>query len=247
MELKTTQEQLHATEKLASIGQLAAGVAHEINNPLGTIMIYSSILNKELAKVHENKQYSDDLNLIIDEAKRCRNIVSNLLNFARQGKLRLTEVNVLDVISSIVKTAFINPLCKGISISLHSDTDETIIKADADQIKQVFLNVVNNACEALDEVQNKKIEICISRDNENLFIDVKDNGCGIPKENLGKLFTPFFTTKKMGMGTGLGLAITYGIIKMHRGDIKVFSSPGEGAVFTIKLPVGLTENQINVN
>lgn len=247
VELKTTQEQLHATEKLASIGQLAAGVAHEINNPLGTIMIYSSMLNKEMAKIQESKQYSDDLNIIIDEAKRCRNIVSNLLNFARQGKLRLTEVNVLDIISSIVKTAFINPLCKGISISLHSDTDETIIKADADQIRQVFLNIINNACEALDERQDKKIEICISKTNDNLVIEVKDNGCGIPKENLGKLFTPFFTTKKMGMGTGLGLAITYGIIKMHRGDIKVYSIPEEGTVFTIKLPAGLTENQINVN
>ncbi|MCX6150117.1 MAG: ATP-binding protein [Ignavibacteriales bacterium] len=246
-ELKTTQEQLHATEKLASIGQLAAGVAHEINNPLGTIMLYSSMLNKELSKNEQNAQHSDDLNLIIEEAKRCKNIVANLLNFARQGKLKLTEVNVLDIISSIVKTIFINPQYKGISITLHVDIDEPVIQADADQIKQVFLNVINNACEALDEIQNKKIEVSIYKSDAYLTVDIKDNGNGIRKENMAKLFTPFFTTKKMGKGTGLGLPITYGIIKMHRGDIKVKSEVGDGTTFTIKLPMNLNPNQIIMN
>ncbi len=93
----------------------------------------------------------------MDEAKRCKNIVANLLNFARQGKLRLTDVNILDIISIIVKTIFINPVFKGISISLHNDVDEPIIKADEDQIKQVFLNIINNACEAMEDRQNKKL------------------------------------------------------------------------------------------
>ncbi len=246
-ELKTTQEQLHSAEKLASIGQLAAGVAHEINNPLGTIMLYSSMLNKEMAKLEAGQQYSEDLNLIMDEAKRCKNIVANLLNFARQGKLRLTDVNILDIISIIVKTIFINPVFKGISISLHNDVDEPIIKADEDQIKQVFLNIINNACEAMEDRQNKKIEIRIYKVNDQLAVDISDNGCGIPKENMSKLFTPFFSTKKIGKGTGLGLPITYGIIKMHRGDIKVQSISGEGTTFTIKLPINLTANQIIMN
>jgi two-component system, NtrC family, sensor kinase len=243
-ELETTQEQLHATEKLASIGQLAAGVAHEINNPLGTIMLYSSMLTKELGKIPEGIKYSDDLLMIIDEAKRCKNIVANLLNFARQGKLRLVEVNILEMISAIIKTVFINPAYKGISISLHSDIDEAVIHADADQMKQVFLNIINNACEALEEKLNKNIEISIYKDDSKLAVDIKDNGSGISKENLSKVFTPFFTTKKMGKGTGLGLAITYGIVKMHRGDIKVQSTSGGGTIFTIKLPVNLNENQI---
>jgi two-component system, NtrC family, sensor kinase len=243
-ELETTQEQLHASEKLASIGQLAAGVAHEINNPLGTIMLYSSMLNKELGRIPEGIKYSDDLKMIIDEAKRCKNIVANLLNFARQGKLRLTDVNILEMISTIIKTVFINPTYKGISISLHSDIDEAVIHADADQMKQVFLNIINNACEALEEKTEKKIEISIYKMEYKLAVDIKDNGSGISKENLSKVFTPFFTTKKMGKGTGLGLAITYGIVKMHRGDIKVQSSLGEGTIFTIKLPMNLNENQI---
>ncbi|RJP61069.1 MAG: GHKL domain-containing protein [Ignavibacteriales bacterium] len=246
-DLKTTQEQLHSAEKLASIGQLAAGVAHEINNPLGTIMLYSSMLNKELSKLESGKQYSEDLGLILDEAKRCKNIVADLLNFARQGKLKLADVNIIEIISSIVKTIFINPAFKGISISLHNDVDEPVIRADEDQIKQVFLNIINNACEAMEDRPNKKIEIRITKVNEQLVIDIADSGCGIPKDYMSKLFTPFFTTKKMGKGTGLGLPITYGIIKMHRGDIKVQSISGEGTTFTIKLPINLTANQIITN
>lgn len=236
-ELSETQEQLQSAEKLASIGQLAAGVAHEINNPLGTILLYSSLLKKELASKLEDSQAIEDLELIAEETNRCKNIVSNLLNFARQGKLKLSDFDIEDLLNGILKTLKIKPEYKGIIFSVESSVQNPIIVGDADQIKQVFLNILNNACEALEESEIKKINIKLDRTNDNFIIRISDTGCGIPKENMGKLFTPFFTTKKMGKGTGLGLAIVYGIIKMHKGDIKAESITGKGSIFTITLPV----------
>lgn len=236
-ELKETQEQLQSAEKLASIGQLAAGVAHEINNPLGTILLYSSMLRNECMKAKETNSYSEDLSTIIDETKRCKNIVANLLNFARQGKLNLDNTDIPDILNKIVKTLSINPKYQDIAVRIRKgEPDNFIIRADEEQIRQVLLNVLTNACEAVEEKATKTIEIRLDRDKEYVIIEIEDSGCGIPKENLGKLFTPFFTTKKMGKGTGLGLAITYGIIKMHRGDIKVLRSSPDGTVFQIKLP-----------
>jgi iron only hydrogenase large subunit-like protein/nitrogen-specific signal transduction histidine kinase len=238
-ELQDTQEQLQSAEKLASIGQLAAGVAHEINNPLGTILLYTSLLKKEVQKNSAGSQSIDDLDLITEETNRCKNIVSNLLNFARQGKLKLTEFDISDLINSILKMVRVKPEFKGISITTECEADDTTITGDSDQLKQVFLNVINNACEALDESEVKKINIKISKEETDFIIEIKDSGAGIPKENMGKLFTPFFTTKKMGKGTGLGLAIVYGIIKMHKGDIKALSDVGQGTTFRMKLPVNL--------
>ncbi|MFZ4592189.1 MAG: ATP-binding protein, partial [Ignavibacteria bacterium] len=238
-ELQDTQEQLQSAEKLASIGQLAAGVAHEINNPLGTILLYTSLLKKEVQKNSAGSQSIEDLDLITEETNRCKNIVSNLLNFARQGKLKLTEFDISDLINSILKMVRVKPEFKGISITTECEADDTTITGDSDQLKQVFLNVINNACEALEESEVKKINIKISKEETDFIIEIKDSGAGIPKENMGKLFTPFFTTKKMGKGTGLGLAIAYGIIKMHKGDIRALSEVGQGTTFRIKLPVNL--------
>ncbi|HEX2865530.1 MAG TPA: [Fe-Fe] hydrogenase large subunit C-terminal domain-containing protein [Ignavibacteriales bacterium] len=238
-ELKNTQEQLHSAEKLASIGQLAAGVAHEINNPLGTILLYSSMLRNEWSKVSGCNQYTEDLNMIIDETNRCKNIVANLLNFARQGKLKAVKVNVWELLTNMMKAFSINPVYKDVKIQMENRAESPTIEADSDQIKEVFLNVLNNAFESFEEKKDKIVSVSVSMQNEFLVIDFMDTGSGIPKENIGKLFTPFFTTKKMGKGTGLGLAIAYGIIKMHRGDIRVQSKPGEGTTFTIKLPSNL--------
>jgi len=236
-DLQDTQDQLQSAEKLASIGQLAAGVAHEINNPLGTIILYASMLKREVEKKKDNVQNHDDLVMIIDEANRCKNIVSNLLNFARHGRLKITTVNIPDILEDIVRTVKINPSCKDIIINLNENCITTDIQGDKEQLKQVFLNIINNGCEALEYSETKNITINIRNDENNLVVEVIDTGCGIPDENMKKLFTPFFTTKKMGKGTGLGLAISYGIIKMHRGDIKVKSSQNQGSVFTIKLPI----------
>ncbi len=234
-DLQSTQDQLRTAEKLASIGQLAAGVAHEINNPLGTIMIYASILKKELKVKADGAQSSEDLNLIIEEANRCKNIVGNLLNFARQGKLNLSVINVRSFLKNILKNIGINPLYKDYEINCGLVSDSLEIEGDVDQLKQVFLNLLNNALESMEESSRKILTIGIKEDEEYLIIKIEDTGCGIRKENFGKIFTPFFTTKKMGRGTGLGLAITYGIVKMHKGSIEFQSDEGEGTAFTIKL------------
>jgi len=239
VDLKTAQEQLHAAEKLASIGQLAAGVAHEINNPLGSILMYASILKRDFEKKEDLLNYVDDLNLMIEEIHRCKNIVSNLLNFARQGKLSLNEVDLYQLLLKIVKIVSLNENFKNVSFSFEKNCDSCSIYADEDQLKQVFINLLNNAAEAMEESLNKKIEIVLDENESTVAVKIKDYGCGIPKENMSKLFTPFFTTKKMGKGTGLGLAIAYGIIKMHKGDIKVKSEVGKGAEFILTFPKNL--------
>jgi iron only hydrogenase large subunit-like protein/nitrogen-specific signal transduction histidine kinase len=236
-DLKETQEQLQSAEKLASIGQLAAGVAHEINNPLGTILLYTSLIKKEISKRIENPQTMEDLELIAEETNRCKNIVSNLLNFARQGQMKISDVDVFDLINGILKTVRLKPEFKGISFNVESEADETIIPGDGDQLKQVYLNVINNACEAMEERPLKKISVRLLKDDRYFITEITDTGNGITKENMNKLFTPFFTTKKIGKGTGLGLAISYGIIKMHKGDIRVKSTVGEGTTIIIRLPL----------
>lgn len=246
-ELKSTQNQLHTAEKLASIGQLAAGVAHEINNPLGTIMIYASMLKKEMEKSVELSRRSDDVKMIIEEASRCKNIVANLLNFARQGKLKLAKVNVITMLQGIIKAVKLNAQNENIFINMNTTGVIPDIDADGDQIKQVFINLINNACESVEFSEIKSVTINISMKDNFIMADIIDTGCGIPAENMNKLFTPFFTTKKMGKGTGLGLPISYGIIKMHKGDIRVKSAPNGGSTFTLKLPVSLNFQQVIVN
>lgn len=241
-ELKETQEQLDNAEKLASIGQLAAGVAHEINNPLGTIMLYSSMLKKESQKSGRNNLA--DFDMIIEEANRCKNIVSNLLNFARQGRLKISRVNIIDLISNIVRSCSINPSFNEVKIEIFDELVDEKIEADYDQLKQVFLNLINNAREACEESVQKNITIKIHSNEKNIIVDVTDTGCGIPEENMKKIFTPFFTTKKFGKGTGLGLAIIYGIIKMHKGDIKIESKINMGTMITITLPKNINQNTI---
>ncbi len=246
-ELNETQEQLRIAEKLASVGQLAAGVAHEINNPLGSILIYSSMLKNTIEKATADEQSKEDLELIIDEAKRCKNIVSNLLNFARQGKLNLSNVNFSKLLNSVIKLVRNNPDFAGVNIKVETDGKGKEIEADEDQLKQVMLNLLNNACEAMSDVNEKIVTIKLYGETENIVAEVSDYGSGIPQENYGKIFTPFFTTKKIGKGTGLGLAISYGIIKMHRGDITFTSEVGKGTTFKLRLPKKLQIQKFSLN
>ena len=234
--LNNTQEQLRIAEKLASIGQLAAGVAHEINNPLGTILLYTSMLKKELEKYYNDDRYKSDFELIIEEANRCKNIVSNLLNFARQGKLNLKEIDLKKVLTDILKPFTVNPNYKEIDFILNHKNGECVITADEDQLKQVFINIIKNACDAMMDSDKKVLTINLICNDAEAVIEFNDTGKGIPKENQSKIFTPFFTTKSIGKGTGLGLAISYGIIKMHKGNIRFISEEGKGTTFIVTLP-----------
>ncbi|HEX7357203.1 MAG TPA: ATP-binding protein, partial [Ignavibacteriaceae bacterium] len=235
--LSNTEEQLRVAEKLASIGQLAAGVAHEINNPLGTILLYSSMLKRDLEKIYNNDQHTEDLGLIVEEANRCKNIVANLLNFARQGRLNLKEFDLTETLREILKPFTLNPVYRQIEFKFDIIEDVYTITGDEEQLKQVFINIIKNACDAMIETDNaKELNISLSSDKSNVKIKIADTGNGIPKENHGKVFTPFFTTKSMGKGTGLGLAISYGIIKMHKGNINFTTEIGKGTTFKVVLP-----------
>jgi len=234
--LSDTQEQLRVAEKLASIGQLAAGVAHEINNPLGTILLYASMLKRDLEKIYNEDQKTQDLELIVEEANRCKNIVSNLLNFARQGKLKLTEFNLTESITEILRPFTFDSDYRSFDFKFNILKNGYKMTGDEDQLKQVFINVIKNACEAMSESEKKELTINISSDQNSFIIEIADTGNGIPKENQSKVFTPFFTTKNIGKGTGLGLAISYGIIKMHKGNITFTTETGKGTTFKITLP-----------
>ncbi len=231
--LASAQMALKQSEKLASMGQLSAGIAHELNNPLGVITMYSNILKDE-APV--DAQVRKDLDLIVEQADRCKNIVSGLLNFARKNQVKLIEINLNEFVKRSIQS-IIKP--DSVEIKFKSDLNDPVVMIDQDQMMQVLTNLEKNAVEAMPNGGVLTIELS---GNERLVeINVGDTGVGIPKENMEKLFTPFFTTKEMGKGTGLGLPLIYGIVKMHKGNINVVSnadpSLGQtGTTFKIKIP-----------
>ncbi|MGB3903872.1 MAG: cache domain-containing protein [Anaerolineae bacterium] len=233
--LRTTEQQLIQSEKLASVGQLAAGVAHEINNPLGTILLFSDIMHKELPPDDSRR---DDVQMIISETTRCKTIVSDLLNFARQNEVLAQNTDINALLDETVEEIKIQPIFEEVGITLRLNPTLSQIQADPAQLKEVFINIMTNAAEAIEQGGSLTITTEPTED-EMIKIVFQDTGCGIPEENLSKIFTPFFTTKPIGKGTGLGLAIVYGIIKMHRGQIYVESEVGVGSTFTITLPIKL--------
>ncbi|MBF0315185.1 MAG: GHKL domain-containing protein [Oligoflexia bacterium] len=216
-QLASTKKALIQHEKLASMGQLAAGIAHEVNNPLGVILLYSNILFEETPvddKIH------DDLKLIVEQANRCKKIVSGLLNFSRKNRINIRPTRISELIGKTVKT-IIHP--GNIRIKFHPLNNENIVaEIDPDQYVQVINNLLTNAIEAMQD--GGTITITVTHDEHNLIVSVRDNGPGIKDEIQKKIFEPFFTTKQMGKGTGLGLAVSYGIMKMHRGQIVVKSN-----------------------
>jgi two-component system NtrC family sensor kinase len=233
--LHQTQQELLHKERLVSMGQLAAGVAHEINNPLGSILLYADVMRKETSQA--DPQY-EDLSMIIDEGTRCKRIVADLLNFARQQQIVVQETDLHELIDEVLERVSRQPSFEGVQIVRNYDPDLPVITADRDQLQQVFVNLLNNAAEAIEQAGT--ITLTTHKMGADwVQIEISDTGCGIAPEHLGRLFTPFFTTKQVGEGTGLGLSIVYGIIKMHRGQIQVSSTLNAGTTFTITLPVRL--------
>ena len=238
--LYTTQQQLVQNEKLALMGQLAAGVAHEINNPLGTILLFADVMHKEAS---ETDPLRDDLKMIIGEATRCKSIVADLLNFARQNKLAAEEVNIRDLLDKVLESVQHQPSFRGVDIRRRIDPDMPTFEADPVQLQQVFTNLLSNAAESIEE--SGAITLAAHGvEGQQMEITISDTGCGIPEENLGRLFTPFFTTKADKKGTGLGLSIVYGIVKMHRGQISVESQVGQGTAFIVSLPLRSPARQL---
>jgi two-component system NtrC family sensor kinase len=238
--LRTTEQQLIQSEKLASVGQLAAGVAHEINNPLGTILLFSDIMSKELPDEDPRRE---DVKMIIDEATRCKTIVSDLLNFARQNEVLAQNTDVNELLNETIEELGVLPVFDDVEIVPHLDPDLPMIQADPAQLKEVFINLMTNAAEAMEGGGSLTVTTTPAEDGM-ISVVFEDTGCGIPEENLSKIYTPFFTTKPIGKGTGLGLAIVYGIIKMHRGQIYVESEVGVGSTFTVTLPIKLPASSV---
>jgi two-component system NtrC family sensor kinase len=233
-ELRETQQQLIQSEKMASVGQLAAGVAHEINNPLGTILLYSHMILEKLGQRDERRE---ELDTIAKEAARCRDIVRGLLDFARQRKLQVENVNVNKILQEVLSLVEAQPSFRRVKILTSLDPSVPPTGGDPVQLKEVFLNILSNAGEAMPEGGTITVSSrFLDGASRQIEVMIRDTGQGIPPENLDKIFMPFFSTKRIGQGTGLGLAIAYGIVKMHRGAIEVRSTVGEGTTFWVKLP-----------
>ena len=235
-----TTKKIMESERLAMIGQLAAGVAHEINNPLQGIVTYSYLL---LEKMPREDSARDSLQKIVTQANRCRDIIRGLLDFSRQRKPDKTLCDVNNVLKDCVSLLENQALFHNIQIISNLEAILPMAVIDPSQIERVFMNMIINAAEAMDG--NGQLTLATRVDPVERFIEVEftDNGSGIAKENLEKIFDPFFTTKDTGHG--LGLAISYGIIKEHKGTIFVESEVGKGTTFFVRLPVMVDEESIN--
>lgn len=239
-ELKRAQAQLIQAEKLAAIGQLMAGVTHELNNPLTSIMGYCQLLQATEC----SEEIKEDLQRIYRQALRCQKIVEGLLTFARKHEPEKEYVNINDVVESTL--ALQAPLLEADNIEVIKDLDRELplTMADPHQIQQVFVNIINNAHEAMVTAKGGgRLTVRSARDGDTIRVQFMDNGPGIPPEIMNRIFEPFFTTKEPGKGTGLGLSIAYGIVQTHGGHIWAESVVGEGATFIIELPVrGLSKD-----
>ncbi len=231
--LASVQEALQHSEKLAGMGQLSAGIAHELNNPLGVITMYSNILKEELPV---DSPMLQDIDLIVEQADRCRKIVGGLLNFARKNQVNISESNIIKLARHSIDSVVVPD---SILIKLNTEVTDPVVNLDYDQMTQVCTNLLKNAVEAMPE--GGEIVFNLFDTKDQLTLSVSDSGIGIQPENMDKLFTPFYTTKGIGKGTGLGLPIIYGIVKMHKGDIVVKSNTDAtvkqtGTTFTITIP-----------
>lgn len=232
-ELEQVHDQLVRAGKMAALGELSAGVAHEINNPLTGILTFSSLI---LKKIDENHPWRKDLETIVQQTTRCRNIVKGLLDFARQRKPDKKEWDIHTLIDRTLMLVDKQAPFQNIQILKEFKTPIPMLFVDADQIQQVFMNILLNAADAM-AGDGGTLTIMTDLKDGIAEVSFADTGCGITKEHLSKLFAPFFTTKQTGKGTGLGLAISYGIIQSHGGDIAVESEVGKGSTFRVKLPI----------
>ena len=228
-----TKRKIMESERLAIIGQLAANVAHELNNPLQGIVTYSNLLLEKEVCDEPSRQ---NIEKIATQANRCREIIRGLLDFSRQKKPIKTLTNINALLRGCVSLVENQAQFHNINIAQNLDESLPMIVVDPSQIERVFLNLIINAAEAMKGSGTLTLTTCFGLNEKNIEIEVKDSGHGISIENMEKIFNPFFTTKEVGHGVGLGLAISFGIVKEHNGEITVESEYGRGATFTVSLP-----------
>ena len=233
-ELVAMQARVAQSERLASLGMLAAGVAHEVNNPLGGILALTALTCEEMQKDDPNRE---NLEEVIRQTERCRDIVRGLLEFSRQSKANTEPVDLNKVLQDTLALVEKQALFFNINVLCELDPQLPRVTADRSQFQQVFMNILMNAVQAMNE--RGTITIVTRRDSSGNSVEVaiSDTGQGIPPDQIGRIFDPFFTTKEGGHGTGLGLSIAYGIVTTHRGTISVQSGVGKGTTFTVRMPV----------
>jgi PAS domain S-box-containing protein len=230
-DLRKTQEQLLQSEKMSAVGQLIAGVAHELNNPLTAILGYAQLLESEGL----NTRAKDYVGKLFKQAQRTHRVVQNLLSFARQRKPERTEIDIRKVLDETLSLRDYDLKTNNIRVQREAPSEPAMVIADPHQIEQVFLNIINNAVDAILETgRTGKLKIGVFSQNGNICTQFADDGAGIKDPK--RIFDPFYTTKSVGKGTGLGLSICYGIVKEHGGDITAYNAPEGGAVIEVKLP-----------
>ena len=231
--LERRSEEMGKSERLAMIGRLAAGVAHEINNPLGGIMLFSNLL---LRKAPAAGTERENLERICSEAKRCQKIVQGLLDFARHREPKAEPVDIHDVLDKTLQLVQNQAMFQKIETVKDYRGEGRLVRVDPGQIEQVFINLLFNAVEAMKGKGRLTISTQSVDRGDGIQINITDTGCGIPEEHMERLFEPFFTTKGVGEGTGLGLSISRGIVENHGGTIWATSKVGQGTTFSIRLP-----------
>jgi C4-dicarboxylate-specific signal transduction histidine kinase len=237
-EKRTLEKQLIHTQKMESIGTLAAGVAHEVGNPLASISALVQVAERNTEDVF----IKEKLALVKNQVTRISKIIKDLVDFSRPSNFELQRVNINDCLKEAVEITRVGTKAKNVIFDVKLSRELPTLPLVADQLEQVFVNIVLNAIDAINESKNDKQEKRISIESalvdDEAVITFIDSGSGIKEENLNKIFEPFFTTKTQGKGTGLGLWVSYGIIKSFQGNIEVDSKPEIGTKFTIKLPIG---------
>ncbi len=241
-ELAGAQKKLIHSEKLASIGTLAAGVAHEVNNPLAGIMNCISRMKKNPENHLENQKY---LEMMEEATAKVEWVIKNLLNFARQPASEKSTIDIKQALNKSISLSSHRLEKISIKINLETPAEETFVYGSQNHLEQVFLNLILNSIDAIAEKQQQpqgekgKISITVSRlsDLSSILMEFKDNGIGIPGENLDKVIDPFFTTKSVGKGTGLGLSVSLNIINDHGGELEIFSEHKKGTTINIILPL----------
>ena len=246
VELKETQEKMIQAGKMAAVGQLAAGVAHELNNPIVGILGYSQyalekIRGRELGKMtaEDVEKYVKYLGYIERESQRCKAIIQNLLNFSRANTVEMEVLDLRDVVKETFNFIEHQLTVHNVEVVKNLCDGPLMIKGNRTQLQQVFTNLIINAQKAMPEGGRLTVE-CSSEGpgaSGKAQVVFTDTGCGIASENMGKIFDPFFTTRKVGEGTGLGLSLSHGIVRSHGGEITVVSEVGKGTTFTVALPV----------
>jgi C4-dicarboxylate-specific signal transduction histidine kinase len=243
-ELREKQEQLVQAGKLATLGELTTGVAHELNNPLNNIGLF---VGNVIDRIHVGEQDAgrivDDLERVVEQVQKATEIIEHLRTFGRAAPISLETVAIQDVVDRALSLVQEQLRLRLISVSLDFLPESPSVLGNPIQLEQVFINLLTNARDALEDAERKEIRISCATRGDAAVVVFSDSGPGIPPGLEQRIFDPFFTTKEVGSGTGLGLSITYGIVQEHDGTIFVESEPGEGASFTIELPLAPAHGQ----